>query len=151
MGPSYDPEPSIARYLVGTPPVLSLLPIETGVELLAEAGLDRLREKSMGLTELIVRIWESWLEPLGFGLASPRDPARRGSHVALSHPDAHRVCQALVAAGVIPDFRPPNLVRLGAAPIYTRFVDVWDAMNRLHLLMGADEHLRFDPTPGRVT
>jgi kynureninase len=151
MGPAYDPEPSITRYLVGTPPVLSLLPIETGVELLAEAGLDRLREKSMRLTELIVRLWESWLKPLGFGLASPRDAARRGSHVALSHPEAYGVCQALVAARVVPDFRRPDLIRLGAAPINTRFVDVWDAMHRLRRLMLANEHRRFDLTPGRVT
>jgi kynureninase len=132
MGPAYDPEPSINRFLVGTPPVLSLLPIQVGVDLLAEAGMDRLRVKAIALTELLVRLWQAWLEPHGVGLASPRDPARRGSHVALSHPNARRLCQGLITAGVVPDFRPPNLIRLGIAPIYTRFVDVWDGLNRLH-------------------
>jgi kynureninase len=132
MGPTYDPEASINRFLVGTPPVLSVLPIQVGVDLLAEAGMERLRSKAVALTDLVVRLWEAWLEPCGVGLASPRDPARRGSHVALSHPDARRLCQCLIAAGVVPDFRPPNLIRLGIAPIYTRFVDVWDGLNRLH-------------------
>jgi len=152
MGPGYDPSRSIARFLVGTPPVLSLLPIETGVDVLAEAGIDRLREKAVALTELIVRLCEAWLEPLGFTLSSPRDPTRRGAHVSLAHGDAYRVSQALIeVARVVPDFRPPNVVRLGPAPAYTRFVDVWDAMDRLRNVMETRAYERFDARPGRVT
>ena len=152
MGPAYDPVPSITRFLVGTPPVLSLVPIQTGVDLLVEAGMNRIREKSVALTELMVALWESWLEPLGFALASPRDPARRGSHISLAHGEAYRVSQALIeVAKVVPDFRPPNILRLAAAPAYTRFVDVWDAMDRLRKLVAAGGHERFDPRPGRVT
>ena len=152
MGPAYDPARSIARFLAGTPPVLSLLPIQAGVDVLAEAGIDSLRSKAIALTELIVRLWEAWLEPLGFVLASPRDPTRRGAHVSLAHPEAYRVSQALIKeARVIPDFRPPNVVRLGPAPAYTRFVDIWDAMDRLRNLMKTRAYERVDPEPGRVT
>lgn len=152
MGPAYDPAPSITRFLVGTPPVLSLLPIQTGVDLLAEAGVDRLREKGVALTELIVQLSAKWLEPLGFALCSPRDPARRGAHVSLAHADAYRVSRAMIEVGrVVPDFRPPNIVRLGPAPAYTRFVDMWDAMDRLRHLVETGAHERFDLQPGRVT
>ena len=152
MGPAYDPAPSITRFLVGTPPVLSLLPIQTGVNLLAEAGVERLRDKAVALTELIVQLSAKWLEPLGFGLCSPRDPARRGAHVSLAHADAYRVSRAMIEeARVVPDFRPPNILRLGPAPAYTRFVDVWDAMDRLRKLVQTGAHERFDRQPGRVT
>jgi len=151
MGPSYDPAPGIARFVVGTPPMLALVPVGVGVALLAEAGIARLRERSAALTELLVGLWERWLAPLGFELASPRDPAARGGHVALAHPEASRVSRALVAAGVVPDFRPPDLVRLCPAPAYTRFVEVWDALDRMRRLVAAGEHLVLDADPGRVT
>ena len=151
MGRAYDPEPSIARFLVGTPPVLAAVPVGVGVDVLAEAGLPRLRAKSVALTGLIVDLWECWLRPHGFALASPREPSRRGGHIALGHPRAYGVSRALLAAGVVPDFRPPDLVRLAPAPAYTRFVDIWDAMDRLRRLMEAGRHLLVDEAPGRVT
>ena len=102
------------------------------VRITAEAGIDALRAKSVAQTELIVALHDEWLVPLGFELGSPRDPARRGSHVALNHPEAWPICRALIErADVIPDFRGPNTVRLGVAPLYTRYVDVYDAMARL--------------------
>jgi kynureninase len=151
MGPAYDPVPGIGRFQVGTPPVLSLVPVGTGVEVLAEAGVERLRARSIALTGLLVALWEAWLRPLGFALASPRDAERRGGHVSLAHPDGYRVVQALLGAGVVPDFRPPDLVRLCPAPAYTRFVEVWDAMERLRDLVAAGDHLSLDARPGRVT
>jgi kynureninase len=151
MGRAYDPVPGVERFLVGTPPVLSLVPIGTGVDVLAEAGIEALRRRSVALTGLLVDLWEAWLRPLGFALASPRDPHRRGGHVALAHPDAYRVSRALLAAGMVPDHRPPNLLRLCPAPAYTRFVEVWDAMERLRDLVRAGGHEALDPRPGRVT
>jgi kynureninase len=137
MGPAYDPAPGVTRFLVGTPPVLGLALVEEGVRLLAEAGIDRLRSKGMALTTLAVDLIDAWLAPLGFGLASPRGPADRGSHVSLSHPDAARLCRELVrAAHVVPDFRAPDRIRLGLAPLTTRYVDVWDALDRLRRLAG---------------
>jgi kynureninase len=135
MGPAYDPAPGVTRFLTGTPPVLGLALVEEGVRLLAEAGIDRLRGKGMALTALAVDLADAWLAPLGFGLASPRDPAARGGHVSLSHPDAARLCRDLVrSARVVPDFRAPDRIRLGLAPLTTRYVDVWDALDRLRRL-----------------
>jgi kynureninase len=151
MGPAYDPAPGIRRFVVGTPPMLALVPVGAGVAVLAEAGIQRLRARSVALTELAVALWEAWLEPLDIGLASPRDAAARGGHVSLAHPEASRVSRALVGAGVVPDFRPPNLVRLCPAPAYTRFVEVWDALDRMRRLVAAGEHLALAADPGRVT
>jgi kynureninase len=152
MGPAYDPEPSITRFLVGTPPILSLMPIQIGVEVLAEAGIDRLRAKAERQTDLIVELWEAWLQPLGFELCSPRDAAVRGAHVSLGHPEAYAMSQALIEmANVVPDFRPPAMLRLGAAPAYTRYVDVWDAMDRLRRLVENGDHRRVELKRRRVT
>ncbi len=130
MERDYDPEPSIRRFLAGTPPILGLAAVEEGVRLTAEAGIAALHAKATALTELIVALHDAWLAPLGFELASPRDPARRGSHVALRHPRAWQITRALIErAGVVPDFRGPDTVRLGVAPLYTRHVDVWDALD----------------------
>ena len=151
MGPAYDPEPDIRRFLAGTPSVLGAVAVQEGVRLLAEAGLDRLRAKGVALTSYVVSLADAWLVPLGFSLASPRDPARRGSHVTLRHPEALRICRALTAdAGVLPDFRGPDRVRLGPAPVATRFTEVWDALDRLRRLVAAGEHLRHSAEPGRI-
>ena len=152
MGPAYDPEPGIARFLAGTPPILDLTAIETGARLVGEAGIEAIRAKSVALTELAVELHDAWLAVLGFELGTPRDPARRGSHVALRHPEAWRICRALIErANVVPDFRGPDSVRLGFPPLYTRFVDVWDAFERLRTVVMTKEYLEVDPAPARVT
>jgi kynureninase len=136
MGPGYDPAPGIAQFLVGTPAVVQLAAVEEGVCLVARAGIDRLREKSMYLTELAIELHDDWLAPLGFTLGTPRDPGRRGAHVSLRRADAAELCGRLVAeAAVVPDFRTPDSIRLGFAPLYTRFVDVWDGLDRLRKLV----------------
>lgn len=152
MGPAYEPEQGLARFLAGTPPILDLTAIETGARLVGEAGIEAIRAKSVALTELAVELHDARLAPLGFELGTPRDPARRGAHVALRHPEAWRVCRALIErANVVPDFRGPDSVRFGFPPLYTRFMDVWDAVDRLSRLMEAREYLELDPTPARVT
>jgi kynureninase len=152
MAQGYDPAPDLSRFLVGTPFVPGIALVEEGVALLAEAGIQRLRAKGIALTELLIELHDAWLAPLGFALASPRDAAVRGAHVSLAHPDAYRICQALISqARVIPDFRPPDRIRLGPAPLTTRFVDVWDAMERLRRVVADGLHHRVDPTRARVT
>jgi kynureninase len=151
MGPAYDPEPDIRRFLTGTPSVLGLVAVQEGVRILAEAGLDRLRDKGRAMTSYLVDLAEAWLTPLGFTLASPRDPARRGSHVTLRHPESLRICRALTAdARVVPDFRTPDRVRLGPAPVSTRFTEVHDALDRLRDLVASGEHMKHSGEPGRV-
>jgi kynureninase len=152
MAQGYDPPREISRFLVGTPFVPGVALVEEGAALLAEAGIDRLRAKGVALTELLIELHDRWLAPLGFTLASPRDAALRGSHVSLAHEDGYRICRALITkAMVIPDFRPPDRVRLGPAPATTRFVDVWDAMERLRSVVADGLHHDVDPVRTRVT
>ena len=129
MGPDYDPVPGIERFTTGTPPVVGVVAVQEGARLLAEAGIGRLRDKGIRLTEYLITLADAWLVPLGCSLASPRDPARRGSHVTVHHPRAQQLCRELAARGVITDYRAPDRVRYGPAPIYTRFTDIWDAMS----------------------
>jgi len=148
----YDPVDGIGRFQAGTPPILDLAAVESGVALTAEAGVDRLYEKATALCELIVALHDDWLEPLGFSLGSPRDPARRGSHVSVRHEEAWPICRALIErANVVPDFRGPDSIRLGVAPLYTRFVDVWDALDRLRGLVERGEQRLVDQQRSRVT
>lgn len=129
---AYRPAAGIRRFLTGTPPVLALAAVEPGVDLLLEAGMDRLRAKSIQQTEYLIGLWEVLLEPLGFELNSPRDPDRRGSHVSLGHPEALRIDRALIEEmNVIPDFRSPDNLRLGIAPLYTSFAEIHEAVMRL--------------------
>src|ERR687894_183677 len=105
MERAYDPEPSIRRFLAGTPPILGLAAVEEGARLTAEAGIAALHAKAVALGERLVALHDAWLAPLGFALDSPRDARRRGSHISLRHADAWRVTRALIErAGVIPDF-----------------------------------------------
>jgi kynureninase len=148
----YAPAAGISRFMAGTPPILMLAAVEEGVRITAEAGIEALRAKSIAQTDLMVALHDDWLVPLGFTLGSPRDAAKRGSHVSFRHPEAWPICRALIErADVVPDFRGPDSVRLGIAPIYTRFVDVWDAMDRLRGLVERGEQREVDQTRSRVT
>ncbi|MFN8095400.1 MAG: kynureninase [Vicinamibacteria bacterium] len=138
----YAPAPGVARLLCGTPPVLSLVALECGVDTVAAAGVDRLRRKSVALGELFVRLVEQECAAFGLELASPRDPARRGSQVALRHPEAFAIVRALVARRVVGDFREPDVLRFGFAPAYLRFVDVFDAVAALRAVMDGREWAR---------
>jgi kynureninase len=152
MERAYDPEPGIRRFLAGTPPILALAPVEEGARLVGEAGIDSLRDKAAALTNLVVELHDAHLAPLGFELASPRDPDRRGAHVSIAHPDAWRISRALIErARVVPDFRGPDSIRLGVPPLYTRFTDVYDALERLRALVERGEHREVAAGDLRVT
>ncbi len=156
MGREYAAAAGIRRFGAGTPPILGLPLVEIGAGLIAEAGIDRLAAKSVRLTTELIDLADAWLAPLGFHVATPRDPSLRGAHVSLTHPAAWPISQALIEhAGVVPDYRADSSgigsIRLGPAPLYTRYVEVWDAMARLRDLVAAGEHEKFSPDPGRVT
>ena len=151
MGAVYSPVESIERFLVGTPAVLGIALVESGVRLLAEARLDRLRAKGIALTSLLISLADSWLAPLGFSVVSPRDDEKRGSHVSLRHDDAYRISQALIAHQVVPDFRRPDLVRFGCSPLTTSFSDVYEAMRRLRDIVSSGRHLDIEIPTRRVT
>jgi kynureninase len=135
MEQGYEPAAGVQALLSGTPPVLGLIAVDEGVRLVAEAGIERIRAKGVALTELALELADSRLAPGGVAIASPRDPARRGAHVALAHPDAKRLCAELIDRGVIPDFRRPDVIRFGLSPLTTRFVDVWDGVAVLRELI----------------
>jgi kynureninase len=125
----YHPAHGIKRFLTGTPPVLSIAAIEPGVDLLLEAGMDRLRAKSIAQTDYLTQLWNSQLAPRGYLLNSPRDPARRGSHISLGHAHGWAIDQVLIEeCNVLPDFRAPNNIRLGIAPLYTTYTEIFQAV-----------------------
>jgi kynureninase len=134
MGPTYDPRPGIAGWLVGTPPILGLAAVEEGVRLVAEAGIGAIRTKGIALTQYAIDLHDAWLAGAGFRLGSPRDAARRGAHVSIHRADAEQLTRSLFAAGVMPDFRPPDGIRLGLSPLTTRFTDVWNGLSSLREL-----------------
>ncbi|MCZ3386501.1 MAG: aminotransferase class V-fold PLP-dependent enzyme [Actinomycetia bacterium] len=151
MDAPYTPANGIGRWQTGSPPILGLVAADEGAALLAEAGMVRLRAKSMRLTEYLIMLSDSWLVPLGFGVASTREPELRGGHVVLAHDEAYRISRVAAAAGVVGDARPPNLLRLAPAPLTTSFTDVWEAMVRLRDLVASGAHLTVPAERDRVT
>jgi kynureninase len=148
----YAPEAGIRRFLTGTPPILSMALIEPGVDLLLEAGMEALRAKSIQQTSLLVHLWEEKLASLGYTLKSPRQPEQRGSHISLGHPEGWRINQALIHdLGVLPDFRAPDNIRLGIAPLYTSFVDVYTAAERLQRAVEEQIYMRYSSRRATVT
>ena len=128
----YRPATGIARAVVGTPPILSLAALEIGIDVSLEGPMSAVREKSSRLAELFITLMAQ--EP-GFELLTPRDRERRGSQVSFAHPHGHAIMQALIERDVIGDFRAPDVLRFGLAPLYVRFADVWDAVEVLRDVM----------------
>jgi kynureninase len=151
MSDTYTPVASVDRFAVGTPPVLGGYAALEGARITAEAGIEAIAAKGAALTGYAIDLADEWLAPLGFEVATPRDPGRRGAHVTLHHPDAWQLTQALLAAKVIPDFRTPDRVRLGLAPLYTRFADVHEGLRRLRQIAGSRSYEQFPRTRSRVT
>lgn len=133
FGLHYEPASGIQRFLTGTPTMLSLIPLAAGLDLLLEAGMDRVRAKSVQQTEYLIYLWRQFLEPLGVTLKSPLDPAWRGSHIAFGHPEGLRISLALKELmNVLPDFRQPDNLRFAAAPLFNSYHDIYQAVIRLH-------------------
>ena len=140
----YRPAPGMARFICGTPPVVSLAALECGVDTVRAAdpygGVAALRQKSIALTELFIALVEARCAGHDLTPASPRQPQQRGSQVGFAHPSGgYAIMQALIARGVIGDFRAPDILRFGLTPLYTRFVDVWDAVERLSQVLESGE------------
>jgi kynureninase len=131
MASGYEATAGMKAWLTGTPGVLSMVAVEPGVAMVAEAGVAAIRAKSVQLTDLAAQLYDQLLSPLGFGLSSPRDASRRGSHLTVSHPDAQALTTMLLAEDVVADFRGPDGIRIGLAPLTTRYVDVFDGISRL--------------------
>ena len=154
----FTPAEGISRYQISTPHILSMASIEPALDILLEAGIDRLRGKSILQTEFLISLAQEKLLPLGFTLGSPLEADRRGSHVSLRHPEAYRICRALIAPQpgdttlrVIPDFRAPDNIRFGIAPLYTSFRDIYRAMERVETILKKGIYLNYSKTQLAVT
>jgi kynureninase len=137
MGPGYVPAPGIRRFISGTPPILGMAPIQDMVNLIEKAGMPAVRAKSVALTEYAIRVTDEILAPLGVTLASPRDPAVRGGHVTLDHPLMKEAVAELWRRGIIPDFRPPQGLRVGLSPLSTSFTELATALAHLRQILAA--------------
>ena len=131
MGQGFQPMTGIGGWLTGTPGILGLAAAEEGIRISVEAGIDAIRAKGIALTEYAIALHDHWLAPLGFTLGSPREAVRRGSHVSVRRSDARELTRALIDAGVVPDFRAPDSIRLGLSPLTTSFTDVARGMATL--------------------
>jgi kynureninase len=127
--PTYHPGQGIDRARTGTPAVLSLVALEAALEVFDGVDLAAVEAKGRALGDFFIELTDTRLKPYGLEVASPRDATRRGNHVSLAHPGAYPMVQALIDRGVVGDFRAPNLARFGFGPLYTRFVDVWAAVD----------------------
>ena len=145
----YDATAGIRRFLTGTPSVVAISAVLTGVEAVVEAGISAIRDKSIAQVAYLEALWGARLQPLGFTFNTPTDPAQRGSHVSLGHPEGYRIDLALINdMGVLPDFRAPDNLRLGIAPLYTRFVDIHDAVDRIERVVQDRIYERYAADPG---
>lgn len=148
--PDYAAAPGVSRFQAGTPPVISMVALKAALRLFADVSLDDLRNKSLALTDHFLACLEGEaLLPDAFDLATPRTPERRGSQISLRHPEAWGISQALIERRVIVDFRAPDIVRFGFAPLYNRFADAQRAAAELALVLHESAHLdpRFASRP----
>ena len=143
MHRDYAPAAGIRRYLCGTQPIVSLSLVETGLDVAVRADIAAVRRKSLRMSDLLIQLVETRLGHHDLRLVTPRPHVRRGSHVSFSHPRAYQAVQALIAKGVVGDYREPGLMRFGITPLYLRYVDIWDAVEALRDVLdhGLWEHV----------
>lgn len=146
----FEPADDAGAYQIGTPHLLSMAPLVGSLELFQEAGIERVRRKSLKLTRYLMKLVEQELKGLGFEIGNPVEDERRGGHVALEHQEAVRIAKALKARGVIPDFRAPNVIRLAPVALYTSYSDVWEAIRRIKEIMIGREYEAYPKERGVV-
>ncbi len=152
FGLDYSPAPGANRFLAGSQPMLSLLAMEAALAPMLEAGMEAIRRKSMLMTEYMIDLTDEVLTPLGFTLGTPRIPERRGSHVSLRHPEGYRINRALIdEMNVIPDFREPDNIRFGLAPLYTTFGEIWQTVERVRIVMQEKRYEKYPKDRMTVT
>ena len=129
----YRPSEGARKYMTGSPNILSLCTLEPSLGIILDAGMDNIRNKSLSLTAFMLELYYAFLEPLGFGLGSPEKDEERGSHISIKHPEGYRICRALIDSSrgnyiIIPDFRPPDNIRMGLSPLYNKFEEVFEVI-----------------------
>jgi len=144
MNPTFTPADSAGAWQIGTPPVLSMAPLDGALDVIEDAGIERIRATSIALTEYLIALIDALPDDLGYEIGTPRDPSRRGGHVALEHPHAARISEALRDRGVIVDFRPPNVVRVCPAPLYTSYEDVRQVVEHCREIVAEEVYEHYD-------
>lgn len=148
----YRPASGVQRFLAGTAPMLSLLAMEETLTTVLDVGMDALRAKSIRMTDYASFLTNSLLAPLGFSLGSPRDSAKRGSHISIRHKEGYRINRALIEElNVIPDFREPDNIRLGFAPLYISFTDIWEGFDRIRKVLKEKRYEKYPTQKLTVT
>ncbi len=152
----YRQSGGIRKFLTGTPPVVSISGLEPSLDMVLDAGIGAIREKSMAQSDYLITLADEWLFKQGFRLGSPEFSEKRGSHISIKHAEAYRICRALIDPEVgervvIPDFREPNNIRLGITPLYTTFQEIYLAMEKLRLIMEEKIYERYPRTRDKVT
>ncbi|GAB3807848.1 kynureninase [Virgibacillus kimchii] len=142
--------PDAGAYQIGTPHILSAAPLLGSLEIFQEAGIERIRRKSLQLTNYLIELIDKELSPYGFFISNPRSDSERGGHVYLEHPEAARICKALKERGVIPDFRKPNGIRLAPVALYNTFEEVWQAVQILKTIMEEKSYLQYENKRGVI-
>ena len=153
---NYRPAHGIRRFLAGTPPVLNLMAIEPGIDMINEAGVANMHKKSIRLSGFFLSMVESELYKYGFEIGTPTEPEKRGSHISLKHNEAYRICQALIrpktsTIKIIPDFREPDNIRFGFTPLYTTYKEVWQTVHRLREIIENKEYEQYSTQRSVVT
>jgi kynureninase len=152
MGPFFEPAETIRRFQIASPSIIGIRGVEVAFEMIERAGIEKIAEKAAIGTDLMIALYDAWLKPLGFGLGTPRESARRGGHIIVTHPDAKLIAFALrKLQNVIPDYREPNAIRLAISPLPTSYVEVYDGFARLRDLVESGDYRNVDVSGNRVT
>jgi len=140
----FSPAPGMAHFMVSSPPILSALAMEASVDVILHAGIERIRRKSVAQTGYLIDLFDSKLARLGFTLGTPRDPSIRGSHVSIRHLEGYRINRALIEEmDLIPDFREPDNIRLGIAPLYISFEEIYEGVERIRRVVVEKRYLHY--------
>lgn len=150
MNHHFSPAETAGAYQIGTPHVLSMAPLIGSLEMFAEAGIHRVREKSLQITRYLMDLTHHYLSGMGFTIGNPTDDHRRGGHVCLEHEEAVRICKALKAEGIIPDFRAPNVIRLAPVSLYNSYHDVWQVVQGIKQIMEEKKYEQYKKQRGVV-
>lgn len=139
MDVSYTPADNVRRYLCGTQPIVSMSLVECGVDIFLQTDMQALRQKSLRLTDVLIQLLEQECAGYDLTLITPREHLHRGSHISVRHPHGYAIVQALIARGVIGDYREPEVIRLGVTPLYLSFCDIWQAVQHLKQVLVSQE------------
>ncbi|MBV9580898.1 MAG: kynureninase [Chloroflexi bacterium] len=151
MSLAFSPASTAGAWQISTPSVLGAAALYGSLRMISEAGLEVLREKSLDLTGYLMFLVDELLTPLGFCVGTPREAERRGGHVAVEHAEALRISRALRVRGVVPDFRPPNVIRLAPVALYTTYTEIWETVQALREIVATGAYTQYEPSIDLVT